>query len=597
MGDNRDGEQTLVPVLPSSTPVVESVPFYIGSRQTDFELKMPEFEKVAKVTLSYCDNPVWECVTALPAMLIPESVNILSKAYALYGNAVSASLFNKYPILIKGVEKLAADSMLESPLRRNAELKTVLLENTPWVNSAASETLRMRRLLEFADPDRSAAAVADMMQDIADARQTNGGWSWCPGMPASPFITARVLHVLASLAEMDCLPDGADMVVKGAFKYLDNEYARQWNESKRKYLPVEQLLNYLADKSVFENVRATSEFDPLESAAMKAIESGWRKFGVADKAVAAILFERQGNHKLSRTILESLRQFASVSTEKGMWFDNINTAGWGGTPLLTTAKVLEAYHLIEPHAPAVEQLRQWLIISKQTQNWGDCRYTAAAIHAVLTTGNLPDFATGHLAEISIGGKAVDFKADAVTGSLALDIDPRKASGKTLKVSRTGSGPAWGGVTEQYVAPILSVKQAGSPQISVKKNVYAVKNDSTGTQVSAGNYSVGDNVRITLTITTDRELDYVAITDPRAACLEPLEQLSDYTSSDGVWYYCEVRNDCTNLFIPYLSKGTHVISYECTVDRKGEYSLGVATAQSQYAPVITAHSAGHQLIIF
>ena len=100
--------------------------------------------------------------------------------------------------------------------------------------------------------------------------------------------------------------------------------------------------------------------------------------------------------------------------------------------------------------------------------------------------------------------------------------------------------------------------------------------------------------MTLTIVCDRNLDYVAVTDPRAACLEPADQLSGYTSSDGVWYYREVRNAQTNLFIPYLSKGTHVINYECYVDRDGEYTLGVAQAQSQYAPVITAHSAGESL---
>ena len=87
------------------------------------------------------------------------------------------------------------------------------------------------------------------------------------------------------------------------------------------------------------------------------------------------------------------------------------------------------------------------------------------------------------------------------------------------------------------------------------------------------------------------MDYVAIIDGRSACLEPVDQLSGYTSSDGVWFYREVRNTCTNLFIPFLGKGTHVISYECHVDRAGEYTLGIAEAQSQYAPVITAHSAG------
>lgn len=596
IAESRDGEQTIIPVLPSSTPVVESTPFYIGSGKTDFEIKLPKFDKNAIITLTYCDNPVWECVTALPDMLTPKSVNILSKAYALYGNAVSASLFNKYPSLLNGIRKLAADSALVSPLSRNPELKTVLLNNTPWVNSASAETLRMQNLLEFADKDKSATAVADMMKAISDAQQSDGGWSWCPDMKTSDYITARVVHVLAALANMDCLPKEGHKVARKAFMYLDNQYADDWNKSKRKNLPVVDLLNYLTDKSAFSGVESTSQFAPLDAAAIKAIVKDWRDFGIGDKATAAILLERRGDKKLSRTLLESIKQFASVSPDKGMWFDNLNSSGWGSSPLLTTARVLEAYNLIEPQAPEVEQLRQWLVVSKQTQNWGDERCTAAAVHAVLTSGLKPiPTVENETPQITLAGTPLDFSANSVTGSLTINLDPGQASGARLKVERSGNGPAWGGVVAQYVAPILDVRQAKTPQISIAKNVYVIKNDSTGSTASAGSYAVGDKVRVTLTIITDRELDYVAVTDPRAACLEPVVQLSGYTSSDGVWYYCEVRDAQTNLFIPYLSKGTHLISYECTIDRAGSYSLGVANAQSQYAPTITAHSAG-QLII-
>lgn len=113
----------------------------------------------------------------------------------------------------------------------------------------------------------------------------------------------------------------------------------------------------------------------------------------------------------------------------------------------------------------------------------------------------------------------------------------------------------------------------------------------GNKATDGDLKTGDRVRVTLTIACDSDLEYVAVTDPRAACLEPADQISSYTQSDGVWFYREVRDAATNLFIPFLSKGTHVISYDCFTDRAGEYSLGVANAQSQYAPTITAHSAG------
>ena len=85
-------------------------------------------------------------------------------------------------------------------------------------------------------------------------------------------------------------------------------------------------------------------------------------------------------------------------------------------------------------------------------------------------------------------------------------------------------------------------------------------------------------------------------DERAACLEPVDQISEYTFSDGLGMYREVRDSKTSFFIGFLPKGVSVISYECTVDRPGTYTAGVASAQSQYAPQQVAHSAAPLLIV-
>lgn len=593
---HTDGEQTIIPVLPSSTPVIESTPFYIAPAAKDFSVKLPKFGNGSKVTLTYSDNPVWECVTALPSITRPESVNILSHAEALYGNAVASGLFARYPQLIEGIKEMAspvnaADSSLYSPLQKNAALKTVLLNNTPWVNDAKAETARMQSLTEYADTESARAAVETIMKTITERQNSDGGWSWCPEMKSSEFITMRVLGTFASLANMGYLPDGADRLAKKGFAYVDGCLAEDWNRSERKYIPVSTLLEYLYEKSAFKGIGATSAFKPLEAAAMKEISKNWRDFGIRDKATAAMLLERRGETKLARLILESLRQFASVSAEKGMWYDNLRSGHDGMGTLLMTARVLEAYAMLEPQSESVDLLRQWFVVTKQTQNWGDRTASAEAIQAVLASGS-EWTATSEAPLITLGGKRVDTgRVSSVTGSFTVDLDAEAASDKELCVSRAGEGPAWGGVLSQYIAPITEVKAADVPQLSIAKSIYTITPGEAGNKASEGDLSTGDRVRVTLTITCDRDLEYVAVTDPRAACLEPADQISSYTQSDGVWFYREVRDSATNLFIPFLSKGTHVISYDCLTDRSGEYTLGVANAQSQYAPTITAHSAG------
>ena len=596
----RDGEQTLVPILPSSTPVVESVPFYLQPGEGTFRVKLPKYDKDAKVTLRYCDNPVWECVTALPSILEPKSASVFSITSALYGNAVASGLFREYPELIAAVKEMAApenaaDSLLVSNLEKDVALKTVTLRNTPWVNDARTETLRMASLTEYADTARSAEVVESALSRLADMQRRDGGWGWCPGMESSEFITAGVLECLADLLQMGYLPRQADGIAKKAFALCDKEFMKDWERTHRKSFSVQALLDYLFIKSAF-GAGNNAGFGALEKVAVKGIKDGWKSFSIDDKAKAAILFSRRGDDALAELILESLHQFGSYTPEKGMWFDNLSS-GWNGdNRLLTTARVLEAFSAIRPHSTDIDKLRQWLVLSKQTENWGDSRNLAGVIRALLSSGNgwtVPS----ETPSFRIGGMEIDVPhAVRYTGSMTADLSPGEVSGKTLEVSKKSTGPSWGGVLSQYVAPILEVKAEKTPQLSITKAVYVIEGGQAGEKTVNSPLRVGDRVRVTLSISADRDMDYVAVTDARAACLEPDSQVSEYTVSDGIGMYREIRDESTNLFIPFLPKGTHVVSYDCHVDRAGVFSLGIATAQSQYAPLIVAHSAGAELSV-
>lgn len=593
-GDFADGEQTVIPVYPSSTPVIESKPFYIAPGEKTFSMKVPSFGKGAKVTLQYSDNPIWDVVTALPDISEPRSSNILSLVYSLYGNAIGAGLAKDYPEITEAIKIFSDpansnDSTLVSNLEKNMDLKNVMLNNTPWVRSAASETMRMQSLVKYADETRSKDIISSILEKIGKLQNQDGGWSWCDGMESSRFITARVLLHLAMLRDMGYLPAEGESMAKAAVKYVDGNWVKELKEFKGDKFPYISMMNYLYVRSNFNDVTPSVSFAEMSKKGVAAVKDGWKSMGIYEKATAATLLHREGYGMEARTILESLRQYASVSKEKGMWFDNQSSSFGGWNKLITTAQVLEAYSEIQPDSENVDKLRQWLLITKQAEDWGDDRETAEVIYAILASGTKWTVPSSP-AQIFIGGRKVTVdRIAALTGNVTVSLD---MDGKgDLRIDRNGAGPAWGGLISQYVAPIKDVKRVGIPELSVEKNVYVITDDADGTSASAGDLKVGDKVRVTLTLTCDRDLEYVSVMDSRSACLEPADQISGYTRSDGAWMYREVRDDSTNLFIPFLSKGTHVISYECYVDREGVYSLGIASAQSQYSPAISAHSAG------
>ena len=92
-------------------------------------------------------------------------------------------------------------------------------------------------------------------------------------------------------------------------------------------------------------------------------------------------------------------------------------------------------------------------------------------------------------------------------------------------------------------------------------------------------SVGDKVKVKITIKADRDYDFVQVVDKRAACLEPVVQTSGYR-----WgYYIAPKDNATNYYFDRLSKGSHVIETEYYIDRDGSYNTGICTVQCAYSP--------------
>lgn len=604
---HRDGEQALLPVLPASSPIVESTPFWIAPEGDEVEVKLPKFKESDQVTLQYCDNPAWYCISALPDIVIPDSKSVTAKSCALYGNAIAFNLISSNANLKKGLEEMLSDrnsqfTALKSNLEKDGNLKITQLNNTPWVNNAESETLRMSRLSSLLNDEEAKNAINSLLKDVRDMQSSDGGWSWCPDMEPSPFITQDVLRHFAMIMRADASSqlEDADGMLKAAIKYVDSDKIKYYKKYYKKGESLSYLLDWLFVRSSFPNsLRPSgstgSEMNSIASKAYKDIASEWKDMGIGSKAKAAIVLWRAGDHKTANEILESLRQYASQTPEKGMWFDNLNS-GWGGmSTLQTTTLVLEAFAEIQPSNKIVDALRQWLVLGRQYQDWGKCSNTVETVNAIMTSGTeWTGQQASQPAEFKLKGKTLQIpEAAKLTGAFTLTLNPKDASGKTLSISRKSNSPAWGGVISQYESPILDVVAAEVPDLSIRKSVVALVEGENGEMTPKEGITLakGMKVRVTLFITAGRDMDYVAVTDERSACLEPTDQLSGYTSSDGTWFYREVRDTNTNLFFGMLPKGTHVVSYDCTVSQEGTFSCGIATIQSQYSPTAVAHSAG------
>ena len=140
----------------------------------------------------------------------------------------------------------------------------------------------------------------------------------------------------------------------------------------------------------------------------------------------------------------------------------------------------------------------------------------------------------------------------------------------------------------------NVAKSGSAELSIDKKFVVV--DANGEISASKDFRVADRVRVTLTIETDIDLDYVTIVDERPASFEPVNQLPVPVFSQGLFFYLENRDASTRLFIDNLPKGKYVLSYDMWCNNAGQFTDGLATVQGQYAPRYVAHSAGGEISV-
>ena len=152
----------------------------------------------------------------------------------------------------------------------------------------------------------------------------------------------------------------------------------------------------------------------------------------------------------------------------------------------------------------------------------------------------------------------------------------------------------GHFTRQYFEDLDKITSAETP-LKLKKKLFLKKNTDTGEEISEITskitLKVGDLVRVRIELRVDRPMEFVHMKDMRASGLEPVNVLSKYKWQDGLGYYESTKDASTNFFFDYLPKGVYVFEYDLRVNNAGDFSNGITTIQSMYAPEFSSHSEG------
>jgi len=625
-GNFQDGEEMALPVLSNRMLVTESMPLPskgIGTKDFTFT-KLTESGtsttiKNHKLTLEYTSNPAWYAVQAIPYMMeYPyECAEQIFTRY--YSNAIASHIVNSNPKIKTVFESWKTNSpeAFLSNLEKNQELKSLMLEETPWVLEAQNESERKKRVGLLFDLHKMNNQLDQTINKLRKMQVSNGGWPWFPGMEDSRYITQ---HIITGMGHLDNLGVKNvreenkvwEMVVDGV-KYLDQRILEDYQWLKKhdpNYLTEQRIsqlqIQYLYARSYFKDIEIRADVKEAFEYYQKQAATYWKNFNLYNEGMIALQAHRYENTILANQIMASLKERAITHEELGMyWKDNISGYYWYEAPIETQALLIEAFDEVTNDHRTVEELKVWLLKQKQTTDWKTTKATVEACYALLLRGT-EILMNDEQVEVRVNGNLIDptklgTKPEAGTGYFKTSwsgdaIVPEMGN---VSVTRKTEGVSWGAMYWQYFEDLDKITPHETP-LKLNKTLFLVTNTASGPVItpitSETKLKPGDKVRVRIELRTDRNMEYVHMKDMRAAGLEPINVFSQYKWQGGLGYYESTKDAATNFFMDYLPKGTYVFEYDLRVSQTGDFSNGIATIQSMYAPEFTSHSEGVRVVV-
>ena len=556
-----DGEQHYLPVLSNRELVVNTLPITLHQKgEQNFDLsklflnkegKQAKGAEEAKVTIEYTNNPSWLMVKALPAISNPDEEDAISLMSAIYANTITTHI-----------------------------QKTLSLDNHSQKN-LSQESIRLQNQVE----------------KLKKLQNADGSFSWWKGMKGSRYMTTSVAEMMVRLNAVAGVQKSTAKMLTSAIDYLSWQTAQEvremkkQEEKKQKVSPSEQTLHYLYILSM-DGRKMKQNLEADKAYLLDKMSKMTGDFTIYGKARAAVVLARNSQQNAAYRekageYLQSVNEYAVYREEMGRYYDTRKALySWRNYKIPTQVSVIEALQMLKPNdKQTIEELPRWLLMSKRTQVWDTPVNTVDAVYAFMK-GNESNWSRkAENAVLKLDGKLLPMPQDSTTLGYVKTGRPGKAS--KLSIDKKSDYTSWGAVYAEFKQPISEIGSVVSG-IKVRRVIVPAESESKGKAQA----KVGEKVKVTLIITADRDYDFVQITDKRAACLEPVNQLSGYQW--GIGCYVSPRDHATNFYFNRLSKGKHIVEMEYYVDRKGDYQSGTCTAECTYSPEFGGRTETYEL---
>lgn len=620
-GNFSDGEENILPVLTNNMLVTESIPIWVrenSKKEYTFEnLKNNTSTSLRnhQFTLEYTSNPTWLAIQSLPYLMEYEHECAEQTFARFYANALASEIISSNPKIASLFETWRKNGKLNSKLEENEELKSMILAETPWLNDAQNEDEKKKNLALLFDLEKMKSSQEATFDKLKQKQKPSGGFAWFDGSEESEYITR---HILAGLGHLSKLSKNENTINKikqiaaTGIPFLDQKFLQYHKNRIQNLKQTDKLiwinpysdLHYLYTRSFYlENYPLSDTLKKATKLYLEAAKKDWLTYSLYEKGLAALTLHRFGEKDAAKKIIESLKETASNNEDWGMyWIANKAGWYWYQAPIETQALLIEAFAEVSNDTKSVDAMKVWLLKNKQTKNWPTTKSTTEAIYALLLQGtnwlSVKDNTIIKIGDQKILTKKLsENEKEAETGYVKLNwkADEIKKEMATIVVENKSKVPGFGGVYWQYFEDLDKIKTNSGAVLSVSKELYLKKSTLKGEELqkitTKNSLKIGDLVTVRLVITSKEDMEFVHLKDMRASCFEPVDVLSSFEYKAGLGFYKSTKDAATHFFFDTINKGTYVLEYDIRVNNLGDFSNGITTIESMYAPEFSSHTKG------
>lgn len=617
-GAFSDGERKAFPVLPSRMHLVQSR--FAALKNAD--KKVLEFKELAskedvtrineKMVVTIDAQLFYGVLQSLPYLVEFPYECVEQTLNRFLSTGIISSVFKQYPAIASMAKEMSGRKTQMEAFDTPDLNRRMSLEETPWLENAKGGRPTENPLVNILDQRIAKEERARSLSRLQKLQLPNGGFPWFEGGAPDVYMTTYVLMGFGRAMEYKVDVPKETIVKSWTYvrKWLDENIERMMRE--KCCSETISLIGYAV--SLYPDSSWTGGL--FDDAYRKRLADysflNWKMHSPLIKGYLALTLKRMNRVADAKLVWDSVMDSAKSDEQLGTyWAPEDRSWLWYNDTVETHAFSLKALMELDPKDKRIDGLAQWLFLNKKLNHWKSTRATAEAIYSLVhyldRSGNL---GVKEAISVTAGGEKNELVFDPVkyTGKKNQILIPgdklsSKASSR-VTIEKTTPGFAFASATWHFSTEKPPTEDQGDFfNVSRKYFRRELTVGATGNRewtlkpiVEGEKIHVGDQLEVQISLRTKHEAEYVHLRDPRAAGLEPENQVSGHHWDLGVSWFEEIRDSGANYFFSKLPVGEYSFKYRLRANMAGQFRVGPATVQSMYAPEFNAYSSGATLKI-